>query len=206
MAVILSLLPSGTLIAALQEAVVVDLGLTIAASGTNTVTQTVMDSFIEKGIRRINRELELSLEISGGDITPARPDESVLDLITLQTECLLHKRQVELATTSSGRGVKRVKLEAIEVEFDLVDKTKNLDAKYGYCQELKDALLKYQGAKAAADGASIIWDGTERRWEEVDHDGTTRDEVHYNQRPDGGKHPGIDPGDFDGGTSNRFGG
>ena len=206
MAVILTLLPSGTLISALQNAVVVDLGLTIAASGTNTITQEIMDSFIEKGIRRINRELELALEIQGGDLIPARPAEAVLDLIILQTECLLHKRQVELATTSSGRGVKRVKLEAIEVEFDSVDKTKNLDAKYGFCQELKDALLKYQGAKAAADGAEIIWSGSTRRWEIVDHDGTTADEIHYNQKPDGGKWPSVDPGDFDGGSSNRFGG
>ena len=205
MPVFLDPIPSGTIFDTLSEQVVVDLGLTVAASGTNTVSSDILTVIFEKSLSHLNRCLDTCFILENGAITPD-PSKGELDLIVLQAECLLHKRQVELATTSAGRGVKRVKLEAIEVEFDSVDKTKNLDAKFGYCQELEDALIKYRVAQGTSEGAEIIWDGSTRRWEEVDHDNTTQDEVHYDQRPDGGKYPGVDPGDFDGGTSNRFGG
>ena len=197
-------IPSGTTMSIIQDKALTDLGLSIAASGSNTVTQDTADTLFNKSVDRINRELGLSLQVVSGEFVPT-PATAVLDLVVLQMECLTHKRQTELSTTGSGRGVKRVKLEDIEVEFDSVDKAKNLDAKFGYCQEAQDALLKYKLIRGHVDGSDIIWDGNTRRWEEVDHDGTTSLDKHYDHRSDGGQYPGVDPGDFLGGPTGRFG-
>ena len=203
MPVFLDPLPSGSTIDTLSQQVVVDLGLTIGGSGVGSINGADLAIIFEKSLSRLNRCLETCFIIENGEIEPS-PSKGELDLVMLQAECLLHKRKVELST-GTERGVKRVKLEAIEVEFDSVDKSKNLDAKFGYCQELEDALLQFKSAQAASDGADIIWSGEERRWQEVDHDNTTEPETHYNHRDDGNKFPGVDPGNFDGGPTNRFG-
>lgn len=184
MAVILTSLPSGTLVAALQDAAINDLSLTIAASGTGTITQGALDVIFEKSVRRINRKLELLIEILAGDLTP-RPDEAVLDLVILQTECLLYKRINEQAKFSPG--IKRVRLEAIELEFSDVGslRSKDLDAKHGICQELDTAMNQYKAENATSDSGDIIWAGSTRRHEVVDHDNTST-HTHFNSIPDGG--------------------
>ena len=203
MSILLDPLPSGSALDTLSKQVVTDLGLVIDGSGIGSIDSEDLVILFEKSLSRLNRCLETCFVLDTGEIKPS-PSKAHLDLIMLQTECLLHKRKVELST-GTERGVKRVKLEDIEVEFDSIDKSKNLDAKFGYCQELEDALLQFKSAQNAADGASIIWDRNSRRWEEVDHDGTTGVETHYDHRDDGNKHPGVDPGNFDGGPTNRFG-
>jgi len=196
MSVILSLVPSGTLIEEIQNAAVADAGLTIAASGTATITQAQMDTLTEKSVRRMNHQLGMTMGIAGGDITPSRPVDAVLDLITLQVECLISKWQSERAATGQDRGVRMVKLEGIQIEFDPVDRLKNLDAKYGFCAELDEALKQYRVQRVHIEGASAVWDGTEKRWVEVDHSSTSEEHRHYNPLDDGDQYEGLDPGDY----------
>lgn len=203
MPIFLDPLPSGTLTDTIGLQTVTDLGLTISASGTNTITQTNLDILISKSISRINRRLETTFVVSNGDILPA-PTIAELDLIVMQTECLLHKRLTELSTTSSGRGVKRVKLEAIEVEFDSVDKSKGLNAKFGYCQDFQEAIVQYMASEFASSSGDIIWSGNTRRWEIIDHDSTTHPHIHFDQRSDGG-HPHMDHNSFGHGHTHRSG-
>ncbi len=187
MAVILTLLPSGTLIEAMQESVVADLGLSIAASGEATITQSLEDTLFEKSVRRINRKLSLEIEIVSGDLDP-RPSEAVIDLIILQNECILQHNRNEKVKNSNA-AVKMVKLEGIAVEFIDISKSRSADinAKYGFCSELNLALRQYHSSgPGSIDGADKIWSGSRRRWETATHDDTTSDHPHYDNMADGG--------------------
>lgn len=170
MPVILSTLPSGTLVEAMEEAIAADLGLTIAPSGDLTVTQEVMDIIFEKAVRDISRELTIAIEIEAGDLVP-RPSEPILSLIILQGECLLYRRIVEV--NKASRGIKRARLADIEIEFsDPTEiRSKDLDAKHGFCETLERALVQYKTDNVTSDNADIIWEGTTRIYEDVNFDG-----------------------------------
>ncbi len=187
MSIILNLLPSGTLIEEMQTKIVTDLALTIDASGANTITKVDMDVIFEKSVDRINRELVLTLQISNGDFV-IRPEEAVIDLIVLQGECLLSKRQNELSKNNPA--IKRVRLEDIELEFTDVGnlRSKDIDLKFGFCAELENALSRKRAdiiSDIAGNDGEIIWDGTTRRFEDTDHGGTTHSHRHFNPLTDG---------------------
>lgn len=201
MAVILSLLPSGTLVEEMQLQIVTDVGLTIAASGENTITQTNMDTIFEKTVRRINRIVGLQTDVIGGDLVP-RPSEDVLDLIVLQGECTLIQRDLELGKRNPN--IKRVRLEAIELEFSDVGsaRSRDLDAKFGFCADIERAIQRFLAGDAVTDAGSIIWEGTTRHHEDVTHDDQTGshrifnpliEDHHDNTHNDG--EPGL--GEFD---------
>lgn len=201
MSIIVGSIPSGTLIATIQTEMTIDVGLSIAASGTATITQADVDIFTDKSIRRVNRKLGTSMVIAGGDITPT-PTNALVDLVVLQGECLLSKWLNQKAATGQDRGVKMVKLEGIQIQFDDVDRLKNQDSKYGFCAELEEAMKQYRVSDLAVNAGELIWNGNSRRFEDADHDGTTYEHRHYDKQDDGNKWEGVDPGDT---SDSRFG-
>ena len=190
MSIILQLIPSGTLIEALGDDVALDFGLTIVASGTGFLRET-MNELIDKSLTRINRNIESNFLIIQGDITPL-PSQSVVDLIILQTECLLSIRSNEIARVNPS--IKKVRLEEIELEFSDVDtlRSKDINSKFSFCAELEKVLLQYRvNIIGAGISGEIIWDGNTRRFEDVDHDGQHRHR-HFNPLPDAGTNPNND--------------
>lgn len=174
-----------TSISGLQSLAVSDFGLTIAASGTATISQDTLDNLIEKSIINLNGKLDLGLAISGDLITP-EPTDSIKNLLLLNLECLMSKYLNEASKSSPE--IKSVKLGDISLEFsDISEKrSKDIESKMGYCKGLEDAIMLYSIETTSGLG-DIIWDGNTRRYEDVDHDGTTENHRHFNPLSDNGK-------------------
>ncbi|MHA2341931.1 MAG: hypothetical protein ACXADW_08630 [Candidatus Hodarchaeales archaeon] len=150
------------------ELVKLDLGL------TTEFTQAQYETFVSKAITRINRRIRLtgtsdalSFNTTTGAITPT-PNDSIFDLVLLQTECLIVKRVVRDVV---GRGI-RVK--DGETEIDTTARfSGDREAVKDVCEELDDAIKDYlaSGGDTSSRYADVIWYGNSRIIGTMDHDG-----------------------------------
>ena len=187
MPIVVSTIPSGTLVATLQEYIATDVGLSIAASGAGTVTQATMDILFEKTLLFVNAAVGTEMAVLAGDIDPL-PDDDLAALIVMQADCLLFQHNLE--KSKNNPEIKRIRVDEIEVEFSDVTtyKSKDLDAKYGFCAIFENAMASYIQEHLVAGAGDIIWQGNTRRWEDVDFDGTGRSTA-YNPQPYIGNNP-----------------
>lgn len=157
----------------LAEDVSIDMGDVVSASGALT--------YIPKAIRRVNRRLhfcDTSNEITcdaSGIITA--PDCGVIDILILQTECMIAK-------TNQGEAVdKGIRIRSGQDEVDTTAAFGGYDsAVKNVCEELKDAIEDYlkeaeYGANTAAN-AGLIWYGEQRKYEDAEHDGQHYERKH----------------------------
>lgn len=161
----------------LASDVAIDIGDAITASGALT--------YIDKAIRRSNRRLHLtgtSNEITtttgvSGIITA--PDDSSIDILIMQTECMIVKTKQGEAV-SNGMGI-RIKGGSDEVDTTVALRGHDSAVK-NVCDELKEAIDDYlkeaeYGANTAAN-AGLIWYGEQRKYEDADHDGQYYERKH----------------------------
>lgn len=146
----------------------IDMGL------TTEYTDSQYETLISKALRRLNRKIGTSLSISQttGTIDPS-PTDTILDLIILQTECLIAKNRRGQAVSKGIR---------VRDGDSSIDTTASFSGHESvvrdYCDELDKAIDDY---RAISDGAAtygdIVWYGNSPVTEELDHDGES-----YNDR------------------------
>jgi len=139
-----------------------DLGL------DSSFTESMINTFIIKAIRRINRRLgftgtsnEISIDFERKLITPT-PNDTILDLIIMQTECLIMKNK------SGKAGSSGIRLKDGDSEVDLGAGAKvTIDLTNSICKELNDAIIEYLYRVTQGD---VIWYGNRRITQDMDHD------------------------------------
>ena len=162
-------------------------------------TDDQLNTFIDTGLKRLNRRIALTITITDG-VLSAVPSSSQYDLIVLQTECIIGKRENYAAIR---RGV-RVKQDENEVDMSAGLGSFKEYVQGGVCQELEDALAEYiaSGAvelsSAVSDNAEIIWSGNQKVYEDIDHSGQQSERI-WTPREDG-----HIKRDGDGSTDDRF--
>lgn len=158
----------------ITDLVKLDLGL----SDTD-FTDTQFQQFTQKAINRINRRLcltgtssELSFDEGTGLITPT-PDATIFDFLIMQIECFIVRNLRKVAV---GKGIR---VRDGETEIDTTAGFGgHKDQVTDICGELEQAVEDYKQqadedafSDVVSNYSEVIWYGTARVCEDLDHDG-----------------------------------
>jgi hypothetical protein len=142
-------------------------------------TQTEYETFISKALRRLNRRLfftgttsVLSISSSTGSITPT-PNDTIFDLIILQSECLISKN-IRRQAVSKG-----IRVRDGDSEIDTTAGfSGHSDVVKDFCGELEDAIKDYLvNHDGAGQHGDMIGYADQEIYEVLDHNGDA-----YNER------------------------
>lgn len=132
--------------------------------GDDGATQRLSDdqyiALLQKSARRINRELSLSgsdsLDVTAsGDLTTSDPNGRMHDLLLLQAECLLLKRDISYELNQGvGSLVVRDGEQSLDNTAGATLRQNLLDGGHSPCEELKQAIINEKMLRM--DG-KLIW-------------------------------------------------
>lgn len=135
-------------------------------TGDDGATQRYSDAqiiaLLTKASRRLNRELGFTqndgiIIDSSGNLTSSDPDGFMYDLMLLQTECLMSKRDFTSDLNSGGAGIFIHDGEqSIDNRNAASTRTSFFDSKNSPCEELKKALDE-EKLRRSADYGKLIW-------------------------------------------------
>lgn len=134
--------------------------------GDDTATQRLTDAqyiaIITKAARRINRELALSTSDAvtvnaSGEITSSDPDGRFYDLVLLQSECMISKREFNAELAGGGAGIYVSDGEqTLDNRNAAQARTSFFNSPSSPCEELKAAIDEYK-LERSADYGKLIW-------------------------------------------------
>lgn len=127
-------------------------------SATPSLSDAQLIAILLKAARRLNRTLSLSdpIVIDGtGAITSSDPDEKMHDLVLLQAECLIAKRDFNEELNSGGAGLfVKDGEQTLDNRASSAVRQSYFDSKHGPCEELKSAILEF---KLENTDGKLIW-------------------------------------------------
>lgn len=165
--VVAALVPSFDNLTNIKNDIKTDLGI------TTEFTDTELTTFIQKALNRLNRRLnyvgtsqELSFDSGLGVILPT-PSTALLDLITLQSECLIASRS---RVSAVAKGI-RVRDGDSEIDTTASFGGHNAIVRE-LCEELTLGINQFLYNQAGvAQHAKVSWYGNRRIEADMDHDG-----------------------------------
>jgi hypothetical protein len=140
-----------------------DLRVDIGDDGTpQRLTDSQYIAIIAKAARRLNRELSLSngeaiVVDASGDITSSDPDSRYYDLVLLQAECMIAKREFNTELAGGGAGIYVNDGEqTLDNRNAAQARTSFFNSENSPCEELKEAIDEYK-LDRSADFGKCIW-------------------------------------------------
>jgi len=129
-------------------------------SASPSLSDAQLIAILLKAARRLNRTLSFTgsdaIIIDGtGAITSSDPDEKMHDLVLLQAECLIAKRDFNEELNSGGAGLfVKDGEQTLDNRASSAVRQNYFDSKHGPCEELKSAILEF---KLENTDGKLIW-------------------------------------------------
>jgi len=127
-------------------------------SAAPSLSDAQLIAILLKAARRLNRTLALSDPIvidATGAITSSDTGEKMHDLVLLQAECLIAKRDFNEELNSGGAGLfVKDGEQTLDNRASSAVRQSYFDSKHGPCEELKSAILEF---KLENTDGKLIW-------------------------------------------------
>lgn len=161
----LPLSASGTVPQDIRERVSINMGFTIATSGTYYYADNTLKDFLYKSTHRLNRILGTTMAYNSlTDTFTVTPEADLQDILVLQVEYLLTKRESHLAVRKAI-AVKQGE-NAINTASSLKDRG---NSEIALRKELDMAIMNYLSANG---GGKAHWVGSSDLYRKVSYNGT----------------------------------
>ncbi len=153
-------------------------------------------ALISGALKRLARRILLNITITNGALS-REPTSTESDLIVIQTQCNIAKRELYNASRKGARI--RQDESSVDTAAGLSVLKEAVNGEGGVCTELEAAIAEYleenpiETTSVAGTYGENIWQGNKKLYEDVDHDGqgferiyTPRKQAHQRKESSGG--------------------